>query len=162
VIPVVLAGAILISHRTPKPLVRLLLWNPEVLDTKKAEDRLALHGRASDFERLLFQSSLLLAGGLFASGVANFLISSHLLAGTAGGTEERMAAVGKQTWITWLVIGLPLLGVMFFALWRLFHGVGKLTGLGFDDLMYGEATASTKRPPPDRGGGGAPPAGGQT
>ncbi len=139
IIPVVFGSAILITHATKRPLIRLLLWNPDLLDTKKVESKLAEGGHTAAFERLLFGSSLLLAAGLLASGIANFFISMHLLKGTVGGTTEFMEAVGTQTWLTWFVIGLPLMALMIFALWRLAKGIEKLTGLTLDDLMYGEA-----------------------
>jgi len=50
-----------------------------------------------------------------------------------------MKAVGKQTWVTWLVIGVPMMGIMFFTLWRLFKGIEKLTGLTMEDIFHGEA-----------------------
>ena len=71
--------------------------------------------------------------------MANFVISMYLLDGTEGGSEARMKAVGKQTWVTYLVIGVPLMGIMLFALWRLFKGIEKLTGLSMEDLMHGQA-----------------------
>ena len=149
VIPVVFAAAILASHRWGKPLIRLFLWNPDILDTKKVEAKLDTAGHTRAFKRLLFQSSLLLAAGLLASAIANFVISINLLDGTEGGSEARMKAVGKQTWITYLVIGVPLMGVMMFALFRLFKGIEKLTGLSMEDILHGEAkTVHVKRDKP--------------
>lgn len=147
-ISVVFAIALIASHAGKRPLIRMLLWNPEILDTGKVERRLEQDGHRRDFERLLFRSSLIVALGLLASAVANFLISMHLLKGTVGGTTEFMEAVGTQTWVTWLVIGLPLLVVMMLSLWLLFRGIERLTGLSMDDLIHGEAqTIQVKRSP---------------
>ncbi|CAN5294741.1 MFS transporter [soil metagenome] len=140
-IPLVFGAAILVTHATKRPLIRLLLWNPEILDTAKVETKLAADGHTGAFEKLLFRSSLLLAAGLLTSGIANFFISMHLLRGTVGGTTAFMEAVGTQTWLTWFVIGLPLMALMMFALWRLAKGIENLTGLTLDDLMYGEPKA---------------------
>lgn len=139
IIPIVFAVAILVSHRTEKPLIRLFLWNPDLLDTAKVESKLRRDGHMPAFDRLLFTSSLLLAAALLVSAVANFFISMHLLEGTEGGTAERMEKVGKQWWVTWLMIGLPMMGIMLFALWRLFKNIEKLTGMTMEDMLYGEA-----------------------
>ena len=146
VIPIVFASAIMVSHKWGKPLIRLFLWNPDILDTERVEAKLAKDGHTANFNKLLFQSSLLLSTGLLFSAVANFFISMYLLDGTDGGSEERMKAVGKQTWITYLVIGVPLMGIMLLALWRLFKGIEKLTGLTMEDLLHGQAkTVQVKR-----------------
>jgi len=139
VIPLVFAGALLASHKTKKPLIRMFLWNKDMLDTDKAERKIDDGNHRSAFDRLLFQSSLFLTAGLLLSAVGNFFISLYLLDGTDGGTEGRMKAVGKQTWVTWLVIGVPMMGIMFFTLWRLFKGIEKLTGLTMEDIFHGEA-----------------------
>ena len=137
-IAVIFGLAVLLTQNTKRPLIRQLLWNSEIFDTKRVEAKLESDGHTGAFRKLLGRSALIIALGLIASGVVNFFISMHLLEGTVGGTAEYMAAVGKQTTLTWIVISIPLMVVMGLTLWYLFRGITKLSGMSFDDILEGE------------------------
>lgn len=137
-IAVIFGLAVLLTQNTKRPLVRQLLWNPEIFDTKRVEAKLETDGHTPAFKKLLGRSALIIALGLISSGVVNFFISMHLLDGTIGGTPEYIAAVGKQTALTWIVISIPLMIVMGLTLWYLFRGITKLSGMSFDDILEGE------------------------
>ena len=44
-------------------------------------------------------------------------------------------AIGKQTGWGWVVIGVPSMAMMLYAMFRLFKGVKRLTGLDTDQMM---------------------------
>lgn len=134
-IPAVLAALIYFSQRTRKPLVRTLLLNPDVMDVQRVENALREHGNTRDFENLLRSSTLILALTMLGSAVLNYFLALYFLEGTEAGTEARTQAIGRQTGWGYLVIGVPTLVVMVFAMLRLFRGIRKLTGLEMEQIL---------------------------
>jgi hypothetical protein len=59
----------------------------------------------------------------------------YFLADKTPGTPEYTAAIGAQTGWGYLVVGVPSLAMMGYALIRLFKGLKQLTGLETDDIM---------------------------
>ncbi len=134
-IPLVLGLAIPISLRTRQPLVRMLLYNDQILDTARIQTALESRGTTGEFEFLLKRSSWILAVSFVGSGILNFGLARWLLTAPLG-TEAFNDQLGKMHWISWPVVFLPMLGVLMFALFQLLHGVEKLTGLTGDELMH--------------------------
>ncbi len=55
-----------------------------------------------------------------------------------GGKTDKVeynAAVGKLTWVGFIVIGVPLMAIMMGGLFYLIGGIRKITGLGKDEVF---------------------------
>jgi hypothetical protein len=141
VLPLVLGLAIPMSMRTRQPLVRALLYNDQVLNTTRIETALVEKGNLGPFEKLLLWASWVLAASFFLSGALNYLLARWLVTATPGSSEQT-AQIGKLHWVSWPVIVLPSMAVMFFALFRLMKGIEQLTGLKTDDLFHSPAPKS--------------------
>lgn len=137
--PLVLGLAIPLSLKTREPLVRMLLYNDQVLDTHRVQRALEERNNVSAFEGLLRWASWVLAGAFAISAVLNFTLARWLLKAPPG-TPEFNAQLGKMHWISWPVIVVPMMGMMLFALFRLLKGVEALSGLKGDDIF--------RQPPP--------------
>ena len=137
-IPLLLGLAIPFSLRTRQPLVRLLLYNDQLMDTARIHAALENRQTTGEFESLLARSSWILAASFFASGVLNFVLARWLLTAPLG-TEQFNAQLGRMHWISWPVIFVPMLGVLLFALFQLLKGVEHLTGLKGDELLHHQA-----------------------
>ncbi len=134
-IPLVLAALIFFSHKGKKPLVKTLLLNPDMLDMPKIEAAIAKTNSHTSYERLLWTSTLLLTATMLLSAVLNYFLAMYFLKDKTPGSPEYTAAIGAQTGWGYLVVGVPSLIMMAYALFRLFKGLKQLTGLGTDDLM---------------------------
>ncbi|MDH3221404.1 MAG: MFS transporter [Gammaproteobacteria bacterium] len=133
-IPALLGVAVLISARLGYPVIRLLLYNPKILDTERISTILRARGQEAVFENRLLSATYLLGATFFFSAVMNYLLASWIVvspAGSAAFNEE----LGRLTLISYPVIAIPsmlmMLGI-FYILWRNLH---RLTGLALEEIM---------------------------
>lgn len=133
--PVFLGLAFPLSFYWKKPLVSELLLNPQVINHALLTERLDTVEKVSGFRRLLGQASWALAGTMMLSAVANALLVLYYLNGTTPGTEAYTQAIGRQNWVGFIVIGVPMLGVTMALLFWLLGRLQRLTGLERDDLL---------------------------
>ncbi len=133
-IPALLGIAVLLSARLGYPLVRTLLYNSRVLDTEKISRMLRERGHEDAFNARLANANYLFGGTFFFSAVMNYLLATWIVtspAGTAAFNEE----LGRMTLLSYPVISIPSMLMMFailYSLWRSIHG---FTGLTLDDMV---------------------------
>ncbi|MGC4017042.1 MAG: VC0807 family protein [Luteolibacter sp.] len=137
-IPLALAFAILFSHRTPNPLLRVFLYNDALFDIPKIEGKIGADEQPG-YAALLWRSTRLFATSFFVSSALNLGLSLFLFRGfdhTAGDALETYnAIIGKITWMSMLVVLVPAFGFLFLTLQRLVAGLRALTGLTDDEIM---------------------------
>lgn len=134
-VPLILAVLIYMSGRGKKPLVRALLLNPDIVDVQKVEGAIDAHQARPAFDQLLRTSTLLLTASMLLSAVLNYALALFFLTGTEHDEELYNSAIAKQTGWGWLVIGVPTMAMMLFAMFRLFKGLKRLTGLDTDQIL---------------------------
>ncbi len=133
-IPFAFGIAILLTTGSRFPLVRMFLYNPDLVDVPKVDRELEQRGTRESFEKLMRQCTLLLAGSFFLSAVLNFILAKIIVqsdSGTAAFNEE----LSKLMLWSYPVIVVPCMIVMVIALWKLFSGIHKLTGLDMEDIL---------------------------
>jgi len=143
-IPLLIGLAILISLKTPYPLVRTILLNPEIIDVSRVRAALEASGSGKAFERLLTSCTLLLSASFFLSAVLNYTLA-ELIIQSPTGTPAFEQELGRMTALSFPVIVLPSMVITFLALWKLLTGITRLTGLKFEDIFHPEATGEGKR-----------------
>ena len=133
-IPIVFGVTILLSHWTETPLVRVFLFTPELFDIPRIEKRIKANEHQAGYNKLIFQTTLVMSASFFISAVANYFLAQHFLHG-ADTRELYNAGVGKLTGWGFLVIGVPCLVLWMGALFRLIKGIKSMTGLDTDSIM---------------------------
>jgi hypothetical protein len=133
--PVFLGLAFPLSFFWKKPLVTELLLNPQIINHSLLQSSLDTPEKKSRFHHLLGQASWALAATMLLSAVANALLVLYYLQGTVPGTEAYTAAIGRQNWVGFIVIGFPMLGATMLLLFWMLRRLQALTGLERDDLM---------------------------
>jgi len=152
-IPALIGAAVLASMRAKEPLVHEILCNPQVVNLARVEAALDERGHRPQFQRLLESSSRLLALSFFLSAAINYGLARHIIHSPPG-TEALNKELARMHWASLAGAMVPSLAMMFYALWRLFTGLEKLTGLEFDEIMHqppakaGAAQAAGDAPPP--------------
>lgn len=136
-IPAAIGLAVLASMRAKTPLVKELLYNPQVIDVVRVDAALDARGARGGFERKLREASWLLAAAFGASAVLNYFLARHVLKSPPA-TEAFNQELARMHWLSLLVIGLPSMAVMVLALWRLLDGLKALTGLTLDEILNAE------------------------
>ena len=133
-IPLILGVAIVGSLKTRTPLIRTMLYNEQIIEVDTVQARLEERGAMNEFNRLMWSSTWLMAAAFFLSAGLNFALARLVLKsppGSTGFTEE----LGRMHALSWLVITVPALGIMMFALWRLLKRLSVLTGLETDAIL---------------------------
>jgi hypothetical protein len=133
-IPLLFGITILYSHRTSKPLVGVFLLNPDILDIPRIEAAANSNDNWEAYQRIHWQGTWMLAGSLLLSAVLNFFLAIYLLSGKADPVSYN-AAVGKLTWVGFLVIGIPLMVIIMSGLFYLIRKICAVTGLAKDEVF---------------------------
>ncbi len=137
-IPFLLGAAVLISLKTPYPLIRTLLYNPEIIDVDKVHARLEANNSQAAFDRLLVKCTWLLAASFLVSSTLNFALARWIVVSPSG-TDAFNAEVSKMMTWSWPVIAVPSMLIMMVALWILFGGIKQMTGLEIEEVLHGAA-----------------------
>ncbi len=133
-VPLLIGIAVIVSLKTPYPLVRKLLFNEELLDLKLIDERLKENDNIFELEKVLVKSTFMVAGSFLLSAALNFFLTKYIVvspAGTAAFNEE----LGTLTALSYPAIALPSTLVMFVALYYIFKNITKLTGLSFEEML---------------------------
>jgi hypothetical protein len=138
-IPLVLGIAILTSHRSASPLIRVFLYNDSIFDIPKIETRVAEISAQADYDHLLLGATKLFATSFFLSSLMNLGLAQWFFRGfnaaAVDALEKYNAIIASVTGWGFAVIGVPIVIFLFFTLRRLLKGLEKLTGLTEDQLM---------------------------
>lgn len=137
-VPLVIGLMVLLSMKSRRPLIREFIYNDQVIDVPKVDAALAERGARPDFERLLVRAGWLVVASFLVSAVLNFLLARWLLTAPAN-TPEFNAQLGKMQLWSWPVIVVPSTGMMMVALFQLFGGIKRLTGLSMEDILHAQA-----------------------
>ncbi len=114
--------------------MRVFLYTPELFDHKRIEKEVKAQGNLQSYNRLIFQTTLVMAASFFISAVANYFLAQYFLEGETTRVDYN-AGVGKLTGWGFAVIGLPCLVLWLGALLRLIKGIKSMTGLDTDSIM---------------------------
>lgn len=133
-IPGILGLATLVSAFTRYPMVRVFLYRPEIFQVAKIKTRLEQRGTEAGFEKLMRQTTFLLAGSFFLSAVLNYGLAKWIVVSPAG-TDAFNNELGKMMAWSFPVIMVPTLAMTAAALWLCFRGLKELTGLTLEDLL---------------------------
>lgn len=138
-IPLVLGIAILASHRSATPLIRVFLYNDTIFDIPKIETRVAEISGQGEYDRILLGATKLFATSFFLSSLMNLCLAQWFFRGfdshAIDALEKFNEIMGRIMGWGFAVIGVPILIFLFFTLRRLLKGLEQLTGFKDDELM---------------------------
>jgi hypothetical protein len=135
-IPLVLGLAVLISLKTPYPLIRTLLYNPEIIQIDKVQAALKAHDSQAAFDKLLTKCTYLLAGSFLLSAALNYILARWIVVSPSG-SDAFNSEVSKMMAWSWPVIAIPSMIIMMVTLWLLLGGIKKMTGLDLEEVLHG-------------------------
>jgi len=137
--PLLIGIAVVVSLKTKNPLVHALLYNPEIFDAEKIDARIDTPEKRSAFNELMKQCTWIIAASFLISAILNFFLT-RLIVQTSPRVDQTAfnAEVATQYWVSLLVIGACTLPLSFFALYRLFQGIERLTGLKMDQVLHAD------------------------
>ena len=133
-VPGVICIAVLISTRTRYPLIRTLLYNPKIMQVDRIHTALEEKSLVETFDKRLLNATYMLASTFFFSSVMNYIMAKWIVTSPTG-SEAFNEELGRLTLISYPMIAIPSMIMMFgvlYYLWRTIHG---LTGLDLEELM---------------------------
>ena len=133
-IPGLFGLATLLSLKTSKPVIRIIMLNDTLFEVDKVAAALEKNGRTDEFNRLLVNGSWILAGGFLLSSTLNYGLAKALLT-AAPGTVAFNEQLGTMQFLSFPVIVLPFMLILFANLFYLMRGMTRLTGLPWEDLL---------------------------
>jgi intracellular septation protein A len=136
-IPAAIGIGVLVSTFTPYPLVKTLLFNPEIMDVEKIKQKLQERNSTEFFEKRLMKATYLVACSFAFSATMNYILAKWLVTSPAG-TAEFNAQLGKLTLYSYPMIALPSMLMMLGIFYYLWRTISELTGLKLDDVMAGK------------------------
>ncbi|XOV79403.1 MAG: VC0807 family protein [Aestuariibacter sp.] len=133
-IPGMIGLAVLFSNKTRFPLVKKLILNEQMINIPALNAALEEKGNVARFEQRVTTSSLIVASSFFLSSALNYILAKVLLVSPPG-TSAYNEELGKMTAMSYPVIVVPSMIVLFLALWYLFSQMGKLTGQSIENFI---------------------------
>ena len=133
-VPLVIGLAVLISLKTPYPLVKTLLYNPNIINIERVDKALDEHGERQTFQDRLTRATYYLAGTFLFSATLNYFLARFIVTSPAG-TEAFNEELGRLTLISYPVIALPSMVFLVAILFWIVRSVKQLTGLELEQII---------------------------
>lgn len=133
-IPGMMGIAVLISTVTRYPLIKTLLYNPNLMNVKKIQKSLTSQSSEKIFEKRLLNATYWLSATFLFSATMNYILAKWIVtspSGSAAFNEE----LGQMTLISYPVIAIPstiMMMTIMYYLWRTIH---EMTGLKIEEIL---------------------------
>ncbi len=131
-IPLALALAILVSAWIGKPLARIFL--NQMLNRDKVEQALAERGTTHEYEERTARATYMLASAFLLSAALNYGLARVVVTADPG-SETFNSQLGRMTALSFPVITLPVMIVLFITVFYILRIVNQLTGLEAEDVI---------------------------
>ncbi len=141
-IPLMLGIFVLASAFSKKSIVRMIFFNPTVMNVDLIQEKLIERNEEQSFNLHLRNTTFILSGSLLLSAFLNYVVAVSVFKEIDKTLSANMQTqilneqIAEMTWVSYLVIFLPSLLCMGVMLWYLFHGIKKYTGLKFEEVMH--------------------------
>lgn len=133
-IPALIGIAVIVSQKSHRSIVKLLIFNDQIIQIDRVHKALAVQGTESLFEKKMSIVTYIVASSFFLSSVLNYVLAKIVLR-SAPGTPEFSAELGRMTALSYPVIVIPSMIVLVGAVWFLISQLKVLTKLNLDELM---------------------------
>ena len=131
-IPLALALAILVSAWIGKPLARVFL--NQMLDRNKVQQALVEHGTEEEYEQRTSRATYMLASAFLLSSALNYGLA-RVVVTSEPGTETFNNQLGRMTALSFPVITIPVMIVLFITIFYILRIVNQLTGLDAEEII---------------------------
>ncbi|WP_413584365.1 VC0807 family protein [Bdellovibrio sp. HCB274] len=129
------------SAYTKKPFIESLFLNPNVMKVDLLEQKLAEHGKKTEFHEHMRKSTMLLSLSFALSAILNFVLARSIFLDidTSLTAEAQSVILNEQiakmtTW-SMAIIMVPSMIFLMGIFWYLMNGVKKHSGLTTEELM---------------------------
>ncbi len=143
-VPALIGIVVLASLFFKSDFVKKLLFQEKIFEVENISQQIEAQNKQESFNKLFKQITLIFAASFFLSSVLNYALAKWIIVSETG-TEAFTEELGKMTALSYPVIVLPSMIIMFFALWWLIHGLKKLTGWELKHILKGLEEAENNK-----------------
>lgn len=133
-VPLVIGLIVLISLKTPYPLIKTLIYNPNIIRVDVVDKALENNGNTQNFHNLLTKATYFLSATFLFSATLNYFLARYIVTSPAG-TEAFNEELGQLTLVSYPVIALPSMVFLVAIMFWLVRSVRTLTGLSLEQVM---------------------------
>lgn len=133
-IPAAVGIGLLIYSLLGNSLVQRIFFNTDILNREKIIDALEQHQRYPQMMACMSRANYFLCGTFFFSALMNYLLAKWVVISPTG-SEAFNEELGRLTLLSYPVIALPSLLMMFGIIYFLINRVKRYTGLKLNDLI---------------------------
>lgn len=143
-LPGILGLLTVLTLRTKKPLIRLFLYNPEVIRVELVDQALKERGTEAQFDRLMMKCTWLIALSFILSAVLNYVLARAYVETEPSINIDEFNREVSDMWLwSFIVISIPCMVVSAYAFWILIKGIRENAGLSLEEIL-------AQTPPPQR------------
>jgi len=140
-IPGLIGLAVIVSQGSHRSVVKLLIFNDQIIQIDRVHDSLAKLGNKAKFDQKMSIVTYIVASSFFLSSALNYMLAKLVLKSPAG-TSQFNEELGRMTALSYPVIVIPSMIVLVGAVWYLLTQLKTLTKLPLDDLMVDNSKKS--------------------
>ena len=145
-IPLALGIGVLISIWTSTPLMKWMVHRSSIFRVDLILSHLDSEEKRRHYKTLINKSTFYLSLCFFLSAILNFLLASRIFKRTLPpnySLENHRMMLNEQiadmTWVSFLVIGIPLTVISVWTLWWFISEIKKLTHLSLEEILNTES-----------------------
>lgn len=135
-IPLCIGLGILIANFFGFPLIRKLLYNPTIMRIDRVDEALASRGNKEKFTQRLDRANTFFACTFFFSAIANYVLAKKIVVSESG-TEDFNNELGRMTLLSYPVIAIPSMLMMFAIFYYIWRTINTLTDLKLEQVIVG-------------------------
>ncbi len=137
--PLILGCVVLASHWTKGPLFKEFIYNDAIFDVSRVEKKVEENSQKEEYKGVVLRNTLIFCASFVVSAVLNMFLAHHFLGAldfTAENAQELYnQGVAKITGWGFVVIGLPLMVIAGFIIFKHSRDLQNLTGLGKEEVL---------------------------
>ncbi len=139
--PLIIGIAVLVSIFLKTPAMEKLFFNPTIFNIEVIKNKIQESNKKTQLAKLFETSTYLLASSFFLSSFLNFSLAvfvfTELPKDVTGDQQTVMLndQIAQMTWLSFVVIVLPLMVFMAVIFWHFIRTLKTLTGLTTDELL---------------------------
>jgi hypothetical protein len=133
-IPLCIGIGVVVANKLGYPLVRKLIFNPNIMNIPRIEQTLAEKQNTEQFEKRLDRANYLFAGTFLFSAIMNYVLAKAIVTSESGSSAFN-EELGRMTLLSYPVIAIPSMIMMLGIFWYIWRTVNRLTGLSLEEIM---------------------------
>lgn len=135
-IPLVIGVGILVANYFGFSVVKRLLYNPTIMRVDRVDEALKARGNEASFIQRLDRANLFFASTFVFSAIANYILAKVIVTSESG-TEAFNNELGRMTLLSYPVIAIPSMLLMFGIFYYIWRTISNLTDLKLEQVIVG-------------------------